>query len=501
VASTSVSPPPGDRDVGRLSVLLPWLLPLVATVYMVRFAPGPSFARLPYGVVLLGPVAVFLGGSTVVAAVREAERTRAARAAMLAGFVLAAVAASLAFLEDAHLGHADGRGQALLVVAMFGGAMLAAGRVTELSGRRPTAYLVLVALAVAAMLDTDIRQLGSVLDRDLLLYLRAGSAMLHGLPVYTDVVLHAVPSNPSLLPFVYPPPTVPFLAVLSLLPTQVTELTWLLLAVAASVTALRLFGVRWAWIPVLLAWPPFIQGFWTGNVNTFLLLAFAAAPRAPSLLALPPLVKLQLGLTGLWLPRERRWRSMARGLAGVAIVILATLPLVGLSAWHDWLTALAAFTQTTANIGSMQGEALARSVGSDLAITLAIAIALVALTRRGRDGLATLGLASLAISPTLYLHGLTPSLPSLLRLRGAGLWFLLAVTTSFARQQTWWITVAILVVAPLIPRLVAADEPDAAVHPIGRGGQVWPVTPVRCFDRRRDGYSGPEAGRAREAHS
>jgi hypothetical protein len=451
----------------------------VAAVYLVQLAPGPGFDGIPYGLVILGPVATFLVGSFVVAAVGPSHRTSAARFAMVVGLLLAATAVSLAAGQAVRLAHTGLRGQTLLALAMPGGGILAAGRVTGLSGRRPTALVVLVALAIAAMLETDIRLIDSVFDRDLLLYLRAGSSLLHGLPVYTDVVLHQAPLDPTLLPFVYPPVTLPLLAILSVLPTRLTELAWMVLAVGASVTALRCFGVRWPWMPVLLVWPPFVQGFWTGNANTILLLAFAAAPLAPSLLALPPLVKLQLGLTGLWLPRERRWRALGRGLAVVAVLLLVTLPIVGLAAWQDWLRGLAAFAETAANIRPLQGLALTRFVGPAAAGVLAVAVVVVALSRRGRDGLAALGLASLAIAPTLYLHGLTPSLAGLLRLRGTVLWFVLAVTASFTRGQNWWLVVGVLVVAPLIPVLVATDESDSAVHPIGHGLQVWPAMPVQ----------------------
>jgi hypothetical protein len=338
---------------------------------------------------------------------------------------------------------------------------------------------VLVALAIAAMLVTDIRLIDSVFDRDLLLYLRAGSAMLHGLPVYTDVVLSQAPADPTLLPFVYPPVTLPFLAGLSVLPRPIVELLWLVLAVGASVAALRCFGVRWRWIPVLLIWPPFVQGIWAGNANTLLLLLFALAPFAPSLLVLAPVVKLQLGATALWLPRERRWQALARGLAAVALLVLATLPIVGLGSWWDWLRGLAAFSQTAAKFPSLEALALTRQVGLAIAVLFAAALIALAMVRRGRDSLATLGLASLAVSPTLYIHGLTLGLPSLLRLRGAGFWFLLAVTSTFIRQGDWWLLVAIVAVAPLIPVLLDDDQADAAVHPIGPGLRPWPVNPFR----------------------
>ena len=459
-------------------------MPLVAAGYLLRFVPGPGVPGIPYPVVLLGPVATFAGGSLIVAGVGQVRRPAAARIVMVVGLILAGVAVAVAAGEAVRVVHAGLRGQTLLALGMLGGGIFAGGRLTGLSGRRPTALIILVAVAVAAMLETDIRVIDSVFDRDLLLYLRAGTAMLHGLPVYTDAVLTQAPLDPTLLPFVYPPVTLPFLAVMAVIPRPIMELIWLALAGGASVAALRCFGVRWSWVPILLLWPPFVQGFWTGNANVLLLLAFAAVPYAPALLALPPLIKLQLGLTGLWLPRERRWGALARGLAAVAVVLLATLPLVGMNAWQGWLGGLTAFAQTTANIRPIQGLALTRFVGPEAAIGLAAVLAVVALVRKGRDSLATLGLASLALSPTLYLHGLTPGLASLFRLRATAFWFLIAVSASFAYGQTWWQLVGILVIAPLIPGLVATDGSDATLHPIGPGGQVWPTNPFSRSGRQ-----------------
>jgi hypothetical protein len=481
---TAPGAPPGRAGLRpRLVALLPWLLPLVAAIYLVRFGPSVSIYGIPYALTILGPVATFLVASLAVAAVRPPHTAAAARAVIAAVVIAAGAVALLVLTKAIPLHHTGLGGSALVTLGVLGGGGIVAGvGLAGLSGRRPTAFVALVVVAVAGMVVTDIQLVGTVFERDLLLDLRAGSAMLHGLPVYTDVVLSQGPQDPTLLPFVYPPVTLPFLAALSVLPIPMVESIWLVLTAGASVTALRCFGVRWPWVPVLMIWPPFVQGLWTGNANTLLLLAFAMAPFAPSLLALPPLVKLQLGVDGLWLVRERRWRALARGLAAAGALVVATLPIVGLAAWQDWLRGLAAFAQTAAQIRPVEGMALTRYVGPTDAIAIAMILIAFALGRRGRDSLAVLGLASIASSPTLYLHGLTPSLPSLLRLRGAGFWFVLAVTASFG--QHWWLLVVILVAAPLIPILVDTEQADAAIHPIGAGLQPWPVNPFQ--DARLD---------------
>jgi hypothetical protein len=472
----SLGPPPGASSEQRprglaLSPLLAWLLPIVAALYLMRFAAAPSVFGIPYPLVVLGPVATFLIGSIAVSLIPAAYRPRATTALIALVLAAAAVAALLAVTRIVHLPHSGLGISALVTIGLlYGGGLVAGAGLAGTSGRRPTALAVLVALAVGAMLATDIRLIGTLFNRDLLLYLHAGTAFLNHQPVYTEAVLTSAPSDPTLLPFVYPPVSLPFLAVLSALPRPLVEAAWPILATAALVVALRRFGVRWPWVPILLSWPPLLQGVWTGNANSFLLLLFALGPFAPSVLVLPPMVKLQLGIDTLWLVRERHWRSLVRGLVAVGLLVLVTLPIVGIDAWQDWLRGLSAFAQTAANIRPIQGLTLTRYVGPTIAIVLAGVVIVIALLRRGRESLATLGLATIAASPTLYLHGLSPAMPALLRLRGAALWFVLAMTASFIRARDWWLLLAILVVAPLIPALVDVGQDDQAVHPIGRSG-------------------------------
>ena len=465
--SSSAPAGPTHRLQPPFDALWPWALPIAAVAVLLALAPAPGVGGLSYPSLILGPLALFIVASLAVGAGGQRRAAGLGRLLAVAGVVLAAVPLLLAGGEAEHLVHVGLRGQELLLLALPGGAIAAGGWLAGLSGSRPSAWLILIVVAVVAMLEADVRIIGSVFDRDLLLYLRAGSAELHGLPVYTAVVLRSMPSDPTLLPFVYPPVTLPFLAGLSILPRPLVELGWFGFALVASIAGLRCLGVRWAWVPVLLVWPPFVQGLWSGNVSTFVFLAFAAAPLAPALLAFPPLVKLQLGITALWLPRERRWSALGRGLLGVAALILVTLPFVGIASWRDWLVGLLAFAQTAGLHPSLEGLALARYAGAAAAAILAAGAVIIALTRRGRDGLAALGLGAVVASPTLYLHGLTLSLPGFLRLRGAALWFLIAVTASFTHGQVWWLVVAVLLLAPAFPWVLVQRQADGVIHPLG----------------------------------
>jgi len=101
------------------------------------------------------------------------------------------------------------------------------------------------------------------------------------------------------------------------------------------------------------------------------------------------------------------------------------------------------------------------------AVLLAAGVVVIALTRRGRDGLAALGLGASWPARPCTCTALTLSLPGFLRLRGAALWFLIAVTASFTRGQVWWLVVALVLLAPAIPSIVSQREADSAIHPLG----------------------------------
>lgn len=469
--------PPGPLTRQALFV---WLLPMVVVIYLLGFAAAPRLYGLSYTVALLFPVGAFLIATLIVAAIQPAHATAASwlvmtGAALGAGAIIVFTRTRYAQLLPVSIGPPT-----LATLAVLGMAGAVAGAWLAADGsKRPPALVVLVALAVAAMLVTDARVVASLFERDLLLDLRAGDAILHGQAVYSAVALSQAPADPTLLPFVYPPVTLPLWAVLTQLPRGLVEAFWFVLTVVTSIGALRAFGVRWRWVPILLAWPPFVQGIWTGNANSLLILGFALGPFVPSGLLLLSLVKPQLAILALWLPRERRWRPLMKGLAITTLVCLGTLPIVGLDSWRRWLGALGAFSQTSANIPSIQALALVRQFGPQLTLVAAGALLLLGLARRDREGLATLGLASMAASPTLYLHGLGLGLPSILWLRGAAIWFLVAVTSSFIRQQDWWLLVAVVAIAPLMPVLVDGGRADASIHPIGSGLRPWPTNPVQ----------------------
>jgi hypothetical protein len=354
-------------------------------------------------------------------------------------------------------------------------------------GRRraepPRPLDVMVGLVTVGMLIVDVGIVHSIFQRDLNLYLNAGHHFLLGVPVYTQQPLTVTPPDPSQLPFVYPPVTLPFFAVLALPPQPVVATGWLVLQLAASVFAVRAIGVRWRWVPLLCLWPPFVQGVWVGNVAIWMVLLFALVPARSFLVGLPPIFKFQAALPGLWLLRERRWRSVAAAALLVGGLVLATLPLVGVDRWVEWYHGLIAFQQSTVNVSGIRGLAISRYLGELGALALAGAMVAVSFYVRGGASLADLGLASVSVSPTLYLHGLTLALPGFLQLRAAALWLVLLASVTGGFASSVWIILAAGALASLVPFLRHhAGTAEAAWQPLGAVAGPWAhIAPAEPF--------------------
>jgi hypothetical protein len=343
-------------------------------------------------------------------------------------------------------------------------------------GRALTATVAIALGAVVAMTLTDVSYLATQGLRDLHLYVRAGQHYLEGAPVYLEGLFTSRPADLADYPFLYPPLTLPFFALLAQVPGPVVDGGWLVLSVAAAVATLRLFGVRWAGVPVFLLWPPFFQGIQVGNVAVPLGLLFALAPWLGAGLVIAAIFKIYSGIAALWLLRQRRPRELAVGIAIVVALGLATLPLVGAASWAAWLRGLDLFRESQPLLADyLYGFGLPRYVPAWLALAAAALLAFVALRSRGREGLARLGLVTVVASPSLYAHGLIVAVPAFLSLRSLWIWTVLAVT-SVAPGIGWWAAIALAVAAwwmPAIRRDTGAPSTADSLHPLPPGNRVW----------------------------
>lgn len=453
--------------------LLEWLLPIGAAAYLVTVHDRQGWFGTPYWFSLVGPVTAVVAPWVAVAALRSRDRRRALR--VTAVVVATAVLLMVMAAWPAHLIPHVTTSRRLLV-AVVGGAIAFVGVGTVLgyrTDRAPSALEVLIAIAVASSLETDLYVTSYGFDRDLRTFLRAGADFIGGRTVYVIPSLAALARDPTLAPFVYPPVTLPLFGALNLLSLNVAETVWLVSGTASIVVALRRFGVGWRWLPVLLLWPPAVQGLWVGNADVPVLVFFALIPGVSWVAGLSPLVKVQLGLPGLWLLREARWRGVASAALLVTGLLLVTLPVVGLGRWGAWFGQLDAFARFITIDPPSQGVALQRYLGPVLATLIGLSVLVVALARRGGDGLASLGLASLALSPTLYPHGLTLGLPGVLRLCAPLFWLAFVVTSTVYGTQAYWLVMACALIAPAWPALTHAPAAGTLHHPLGDRVAPW----------------------------
>jgi hypothetical protein len=470
-----------------------WPLVVLALVAAALFVGNRTtfIGSVPLLIVLAMAVAVSVGGWVALDAIIARLGARRMAAGIVAIAIVAAVGVGVAagcFAVARLSASSSLRFGALVVAAVTIGMYCRA-----VIGRRSRAGQLLVATAGISWLSYFGLTILTQPFRDAGIYLDAGRQFLDGHAVYISAPLSSIPDDLTQLPYLYPPFTLPLFAVLALLPH------WLGIAIlegaclAAIVAALRLLGVRWVFVPVMLCWPPITIGIQVGNVACFSFLVLALAWRAAAVAPLGGVFKAQTGVLALWLVRERRWRSLATGLGAVAAVALLTLPLTGVQVYWDWLHALGFFQSSLAEWPSLAGNSLQVFVGPALAAVLAVVAVVVALLAGRRDGLARAAVAAVAASPTVYIHGFTLFLPSILLVDAATAWGLLALTPWWT--SSWWGAVAnigLLVFGLTRARLATAgaagavteagdgdDGPfDAALHPLGQLLEPWPDGPA-----------------------
>jgi hypothetical protein len=313
-----------------------------------------------------------------------------------------------------------------------------------LRGRWEPVAALAACTAVAALL-TDLVQFNGQLLRDLGVYLRAGQHFSAGAPVYLTTVLTQVPVDRTTYPFLYPPPSLPFAAVLAALPRGLVEAGWLAGSTSVALVALRAVGLSWRWALAALLWPPFFEGLYVGNVAVPAFGLFAAAPWVGSGLVLGAASKPYSGLAALWLVREGRARSVLAGGAVLAGLLVATLPLVGVEAWRAWIEGLRLYAASQPGLPLLVEMGLGAFLPSVVPIVAGVAAVAWAWLGRGLDGLARFGLATVVASPSLFSHGWLVALPAFLGLRPVVLWLALGITSA-APGPGWWLA-AVLVVA------------------------------------------------------
>ena len=362
-----------------------------------------------------------------------------------------------------------------------GGARRFGSSVDAFSFRRLSApQLLLAAEVVTAWLLYDIllwQQTNHLYDLNV--YLAASDRWLHGGQAYMTATLGAWPASAQADFFLYAPPLLPFFALLAQLPQAPVAVGWTAFGAGCWYLSFRKLGLTRPLSIALLAFPPVMIGLESGNVAGLVFLLFVAGARAGGTLVADGLFKVQAGIPMLWLVRQGRWVGLAAGMAAMAMIVLATLPLVGPGAWSAWWNGLGYRAASQAAVVALYGYSYAQALPAAAWVTASAALTLLALTFRGRRGLAALGLASIFASPALWPHGFVFALPALLMLEsGAAVWLVLGAG---AFGPNMWLLFGV----GWLSILAARRLPSGRLHPLAGRNGPWPAgPPLGTSDRR-----------------
>jgi len=291
--------------------------------------------------------------------------------------------------------------------------------------------------------------------------LRAATRWVAGGQAYPPSAM-LVTGGPD-LPFLYPPFVLPLLAPLTGLPRDFVTGLWLILCAAVAVWTCRRLAIPWPAIPAVMAWPPFSEGLITGNVQILSFALFVALLYEPLegrartrafvpssdalngvLAAAVGMLKVAQMLPILYLLR-RRWRAAFIGVAALAALTVILLPLTGVSVYSDWLAQLGRAADPAWTIG---GVSVGRTFGLPDVVLETCGVAL-ALSVRGRDSAAWLGVALLIASPAVHGYTFLFLVPGLLTIRRDFSLLIAALFIGVYHDFAWWIP-CLLVVCSLL---------------------------------------------------
>jgi hypothetical protein len=324
-----------------------------------------------------------------------------------------------------------------------------------------------------------------IIGNDFAIWLAAADRWLAGGDPYTSTGF-GVAYGPD-LPFLYPPFVLPFVAPLTLLPSEPVVLAFCGLCLAAAVFACLRLGIPAVFVPLVLMARPFSEGILAGNVQVilfagFVLAFFAARDRAADWRPVPsdpadPRVSsrtpgvVSAGIAALKPTQPHAWmylllhrpRRAVVGGATVALVLVATLPFTGLGLWADWLDQLRLASWN----GGPAGLAIASFAGWLPGVAL-FGASLVALRHVPRTQAGVwVGVATVLGALSLHGHVFTYLVPAWLVIRREVALVAALFGASLTARGLWagaFIVIAAVFLSTVVPALrePAPGQPDPA---------------------------------------
>jgi hypothetical protein len=289
---------------------------------------------------------------------------------------------------------------------------------------------------------------------DIEIPLRAAERWLAGGAPYLASAFTSPPGATQ--PFLYPPYVLPFFALLTELPRMLVGTVAVAIMLAAAIAACRRLGIRWLWLPLVLAWPPFIESIFGANVQTLLFAAFVflfyragAAPWDPrtrdvsdpaesgpligGLATIVGAVKVSQPHPWIYVLRHRP-RAAIGGALVVILVVAATVSMTGTDLWFDWVAQLRLAGDPTWDLG---GFAMPRFLPPGVGLVIAIAcVVAVWFVPRERAG-AWVGLLSVVGSLSLHIFGLLFLVPAMLLIRREAALMAAIFIATYSYEGAW----------------------------------------------------------------
>lgn len=291
-------------------------------------------------------------------------------------------------------------------------------RLTSL-GRAALPILAVVSFVLGV--GATIAVAGSTLGYDYQAYFTGADRLLHGQALYDPAVDVAGP----FAIYLYPPPFAVAFVPFALLPPAIGLWIWIAACVGMTAAAIAILpvrpSVRW-WVLLLagLDWPV-VYAIKLGQIAPLLLLVFAVGWRSlrsevvlGMVGAMGTLVKLQPALVFGWALLTGRIRTIVAGVLAGGVLVVVTLPFVGVDAWTDFVRTISRVSApvTTPHVMTLGAVAYQSGVSQTLAnglqiIAMAVTVAVWAYACRRRApevGYLTTIVASQLLSPLLWDH-------------------------------------------------------------------------------------------------
>lgn len=327
-------------------------------------------------------------------------------------------------------------------------------------------------------------------------YYAAAHRLVVGQPLYPPGVAEAYNSGSYANLYLYPPPLAVLLTPFALLAQEVATNLWLWLRIALLVIGIALLPVsrlaRAGTLAVAAISFPTWYDLNLGNISVILVALsaliwrFRDRPIGAVALALAGAIRYPFGAVLLGWAVARRWRSVAWTIAAGVVIGLATLPVVGIQGWLDYLAAITSLGNVSAGEHNLSFATTATALGLPgpqglwvaLGIALGLAATVWAAVRRDRQTATVVALtATILTFPFFHPHYLAQLVIPAAFLAGRGQWWGLALPLAgWLPGESMPVWAALGAFLPLLPSSFLA---------LRRGGEP------------RDGATGSAAGPTR----